>query len=87
MEIFVTVTAWIFSGAMGSMLAVEFLWRRGSSPLDVDIGDIGFFSLLALAGPLNLIVGVLIFVGWLYRKAFRACGIDTSTIVFKARRP
>ncbi|THK38094.1 hypothetical protein EHS39_11420 [Ensifer sp. MPMI2T] len=87
MEIIVgAVIAWLVLGAIGSILAMEFFWRRGQRPLDVDIGDLGFFCCMAVGGPINFFVGVLFLVGWLYRTTFKSCGIDPDTVVFKARR-
>lgn len=86
MEAAVLIILWLVSGVAGSALTMEFFWRRGSRPLDVDIADLGFFGLMSIFGPVNLAVGVLFLIGFLYRKAFRFTGIDTSQVVFGARR-
>ncbi|MBB4192820.1 hypothetical protein [Rhizobium aethiopicum] len=86
MEIVIAVAIWLGIGAAGSALSVEFFWRRGSFPMDVDLTDVGFFSVMAILGPINLIIGFLFALGWLFRKALKSSGIDPQAKILKARR-
>lgn len=75
------VVAWLLIGAAGSALALEFGLRRGSYPLDVDVGGIIVGAFMSLLGPVNFFVGAFFFVGWAFSRT-----VDTSRVVFPARR-
>lgn len=71
--------AWYASGILGSVLALEFGFRRNRDmSLDIDAGDIIFGLFVAIIGPLNLIAGIIFLV------AYGIGGvIDTRRTVFK----
>ncbi len=71
---------WFVPGLLGSYLSLEFGWRRGPYPLDVDIGDLILGCFLALFGIMNLICGLVFFFGWVLRNT-----VNTKRVVFRRK--
>ncbi len=71
--------AWYFSGLIGSALWTEFFFRRcRSHSFDITVADLIFAAVLALAGPINLIVGCFFLIGWVIGGI-----IKTDRVVFQ----
>lgn len=78
MEIIVTITVfWYAIGLLGSYLVCETFLRRSS---DIDVSTICFLASTAIAGPINLIVGIIFAIGRL-----AACSVDLDRVVFKRK--
>lgn len=73
------LAAWYAAGLLGSYLSLEFLFRRNrDQPLDIEVGDVVAGLFLALAGPINLIVGIIFLIAYLVGGV-----IDMQRTVFK----
>ncbi len=73
------VVGWYVLGLAGSALALEFLTRRNRTwSRDIDVGDIIFGCLMALLGPMNLIIGLMFFVGWVIGGI-----VKTDRVIFR----
>lgn len=79
---------WYIAGLAGSVLIMEFAWRRGPYPLDIEISDIIFGSLMAVLGFLNFFIGVVFFLFWVVRNIFGVLfpKFKGNTVIFKAKR-
>lgn len=81
-EFVVVIVAWFASGLVGSFLVLNYGWRLNRNyPLDIDVGDILAGLVAALAGPINLLIGIVFFIAWVFAGA-----VDMSRVVFPARR-
>lgn len=70
---------WYVLGLVGSALALEFLYRRNREyPMDIHIDDVCFGCFMALSGPLNFAIGIIIFVTWLLGGL-----VKTNRVVFR----
>jgi hypothetical protein len=78
MTIALIILAWYALGLLGSALALYFGFLRDG--LDVDVGDCILGAVMALAGPCNLIAGLVFLLGWV----LRGHGLNSRRIVFRA---
>lgn len=75
------VACWLMTGVFGSWLFLNYWWRQNRSyPMDVLIGDVAFGAFIALAGPVNLGVGIIFFLAWVLSGV-----VDTTAVVLPAR--
>lgn len=79
------LVAWVVSGAAGSILTIEFFFLRGERPMDVRVRDLPLFAALALVGPLNFLVGLCFYIGWLSQRAINRSGFDLDAVVYKGK--
>lgn len=80
MSVWMIVAAWVACGVAGSAIALEFGWRRRG--LGVTVGDLIFHSILAVAGPFTLVVGIIIGI---HGAITRRCGDFLEREVFSPK--
>lgn len=76
------IAIWFLLGCLGSYLGIEFLWRRGTDPMDVTVDDMYFFGFMACLGPLNLLCGISFMVEHFVKKFYK---IDPDRVILKKK--
>lgn len=82
MDLLLFLAGWYATGLVGSALAFGVWWR---DELDVDVDDIAFGAFMAVAGPINLGVGIALATLTLIRRAFPNTGLRGDRVVWARR--